>query len=222
MSSIIFVALAFVYQYRLTGILATSGVLAMIIGLAIQLNITNIFAGVAINIERPFRVGDWIMIHGRTPEIEEGVIGRVVDINWRTTRLVTADETEIVIPNGVISEKTITNFMAPDERCRFQLFFTLDQSHSPDEVIPVMKAAIAAVTGVEHDGPLDEPKTTVRVTETTENGIVYMVRFFLIPRLVSLPTATHTLNDSILGHLRAAGFKLAYAKRQILDSKTED
>ncbi|MBW2713381.1 MAG: mechanosensitive ion channel, partial [Deltaproteobacteria bacterium] len=215
-------ALAFVYHYRLTGILATSGVLAMIIGLAVQLNITNIFAGVAINIERPFRVGDWIMIHGRTPEPEESVIGRVVDINWRTTRLLTADETEIIIPNGVISEKTITNFMAPGERCRFQLFFTLDQSHPPEAVIPVMKAAIAAVTGVEHEGPLAEPEASVRVFETTENGIVYMVRYFLIPRLVSLPTATHTINDSILRHLRAAGFKLAYAKREILDSKTAD
>ncbi len=217
-----FGALAFVYQYRLTGILATSGVLAMIIGLAIQLNITNIFAGIAINLERPFRVGDWIMIHGRTPSREHGVIGRVVDINWRTTRLQTADETEIVIPNGVISEKTITNFMAPGERSRFELFFTLDQSHPPDEVIPVMKTAIKAVTGAEKRGPLAEPKPSVRVHQTIEDGIVYRVRFYLIPREVSIPKATHTINESILRHLHAAGLRLAYAKRQILGSETPE
>ena len=49
------------------------------------------------NLERPFRVGDWIMIHGRTPDPDASVIGMVIDINWRTTRLKTADDTVIVI-----------------------------------------------------------------------------------------------------------------------------
>ena len=131
----VFGAIAFVYDYRLTGLLATSGVVAMIIGLAVQLNITNIFAGVALNLERPFLIGDWVMIHGRTPDPDNGVIGQVIDINWRTTRLRTADDTEIVIPNGIISEKTITNFMHPNELSRFELDFTVDQAAKPERVI---------------------------------------------------------------------------------------
>jgi branched-chain amino acid transport system substrate-binding protein len=210
-----FGVVAFVYDYRLTGLLATSGVLAMVVGLAVQLNITNIFAGVALNLERPFRVGDWIMIHGRTPELEHGVIGMVVDINWRTTRLRTADDTEIVIPNGVISEKTITNFMSPGEMSRFELFFTVDQSVPPETVIPVIQGALTSVTGAEKGGPLAEPAPTTRIHRATENGIEYVVRYRLVPREVSPHKARHTINEAVIRSLRAAAIELAYPRRRI-------
>lgn len=207
--------IAFVYDYRLTGLLATSGVLAMIIGLAVQLNITNIFAGVALNLERPFRIGDWILIHGGSPDPDDGVIGRVVDINWRTTRLVTADDTEIVIPNGVISEKTITNFMSPQEMSRFELSFTVDQRVAPERVIAVMTEALRSVVGADKEGPLAEPAPSVRIRRATENGIEYVVRYRLIPREVSPQAGRHTVNAAIIRHLRDAGIELAYPRRRI-------
>ncbi len=215
-----FGVLAFAYDYKLTGLLATSGVLAMIIGLAVQLNITNIFAGVALNLERPFRVGDWIMIHGRTPNPENGVIGQVTDINWRTTRLKTAEETEIVVPNGVISEKTITNFMSPGEMSRFDIFFTIAHTEPPDRIIPILKQAVTAVLGAENDGPLAEPPPSVRVNRTTELGIEYMIRYRLIPRLVSLAKARHTINESVIRHLGAEGIELAHPRTEVISPKS--
>jgi potassium efflux system protein len=209
----IFGVIAFVYDYKLTGLLATSGVLAMILGLAVQINITNIFAGVALNLERPFRVGDWIMIHGRTPGVDDGVIGRVADINWRTTRLVTADDTEIVVPNGVISEKTITNFMSPGETSRFELFFTVDQAIPPEKVIKIIKTAVDSVSGSENLGPLRDPKPSVRIQRTSNQGIEYMIRYRLIPREVSPAKARHTINSAVLHALHAAGISLAYPRR---------
>ncbi|OQW95276.1 MAG: hypothetical protein BWK79_03015, partial [Beggiatoa sp. IS2] len=91
---------AFVYDQRLTSLLATSGVIAMIIGLAIQINISNIFSGIAINIEHPFRVGDWVTI-GKFEE------GRVLDVTWRTTRIMTRMGCVLSIPNSVASESII-------------------------------------------------------------------------------------------------------------------
>jgi len=205
-----FCIVAFVYDYRLTGLIATSGVVFMIIGLAVQLNITNLFAGVALNLERPFRVGDWIQIHGRTPDLEEGVIGRVTDINWRTTRLRTADDTEVVIPNGVISEKTITNFMAPGEMSRFELRFTIPPAWPPEMVIPIMQKGVDEVAGVDHAGPLGDPPPKIRINRTTERGIEYAVRYRLIPREVSPSEARHTINSAVLRHLRDAHIQLAY------------
>jgi branched-chain amino acid transport system substrate-binding protein len=209
----LFGVIAFVFDYRLTGLLATSGVLAMILGLAVQINITNIFAGVALNLERPFRVGDWIMIHGRTPDVDDGVIGKVTDVNWRTTRLQTADDTEIVIPNGIISEKTITNFMWPGETSRFELFFTVDQAIEPDRVIEVILAAVDSISGSENKGPLREPRPTVRINRTSEQGIEYVIRYRLIPREVSPAKARHTINAAVLHALHAAGISLAYPRR---------
>jgi potassium efflux system protein len=217
----VFGVIAFVYDYRLTGLLATSGVLAMIIGLAVQLNITNIFAGVALNLERPFRVGDWIMIHGRTPSPDNGVIGQVIDINWRTTRLCTTDNTEIVIPNGQISEKTITNFMHPSELSRFELDFVVDQSHSPDEVIALIKDALGSVLGSENKGPVADPAPSVRIKETTERGIVYQVRYRLIPREVSPAKGRHTINEAVLRSLREHGIELAYQRRDVYEHRVD-
>jgi branched-chain amino acid transport system substrate-binding protein len=211
-----FGVVAFVYDYRLTGLLATSGVLAMVIGLAVQLNITNMFAGVAINLERPFRVGDWVMIHGRTPDPEASVIGQVVDINWRTTRLQTADDTVIVIPNGVISEKTITNFNQPGEMSRFALSFTVDQAVPAETVIPLIERAVADVIGAEKGGPLADPPPKVRIHEATPNGIEYIVRYRIRPREVSPLQARHTVNESVLHHLRAAGIEIAVPRRRML------
>ena len=186
------------------------------IGLAVQLNITNVFAGVAINLERPFRVGDWVMIHGRTPDPEASVIGQVVDINWRTTRLQTADDTVIVIPNGVISEKTITNFNQPGEMSRFALSFTVDQVVPPETVIPVIERAVEDVIGAEKGGPLADPPPKVRIHEATSNGIEYIVRYRIRPREVSPLEARHTVNESVLHHLRAAGIEIAVPRRRML------
>jgi branched-chain amino acid transport system substrate-binding protein len=208
-----FGVVAFVYDYRLTGLLATSGVLAMIIGLAVQMNITNLFAGMALNLERPFRVGDWIMIHGRTPEPENGVIGKVIDINWRTTRLRTTDDTEILIPNGSISEKTITNFMWPHEMSRFELFFTIDQKHPADKVLEILRSALDEVTGPETIVPDPAPKARIR--RATELGVEYQIRYRLIPGLTSPAQGRHLVNESVLRHLREAGIELAYPKRRI-------
>ncbi len=208
-----FGVVAFVYDYTLTGLLATSGVLAMIIGLAVQLNITNLFAGVALNLERPFRVGDWIMVHGRTPDTENGVIGQVVDINWRTTRLRTADDTEIVIPNGAISEKTITNFMAPGEMSRFELVFRVDQEYPPEQVLEVIQGALDAITGPGR--VVAKPAPKVKIRGTTDSGIEYLVRYRLIPREVSPASGRHLVNASVLAALRRAGMELAYPRRRV-------
>jgi branched-chain amino acid transport system substrate-binding protein len=218
----IFGAVAFVYDYKLTGILATSGVMAMIIGLAVQLNITNLFAGVALNLERPFRVGDWVMIHGRTPDPSDSVTGKVIDINWRTTRLATADDTEIIIPNGIISEKTITNFMEPREASRFELTFTVDQSIPPERVIEVMDEGVAELLASEEKPFVSKPRPKVRISRVTENGLEYVVRYRLLPSQLSPNEGRHLVNEAMVRHLRNAGIELAYPRRLYQGRPPED
>lgn len=216
-----FGVVAFVYGHTMTGLLATSGVVAMIVGLAIQLNITNLFAGVALNLERPFAVGDWIMIHGRRPEPEDSVIGMVIDINWRTTRLRTTDGSVVVIPNGSISEKTITNFMRPGEASRFALSFTVDERVPTDTVIGVIREAVGEVTGVDRPGPVSDPAPSVRINRVTEMGIEYTVRYWIVPRQVSPHQARHIVNESVLRGLCDAGIGLAHPRRVYEKRTTE-
>lgn len=126
----IFGVVAFVFDQKLTSLLATSGLLAMIIGLAIQANIANIFSGIVLNIERPFKVGDWVMV--------DEMIGLVTDITWRTMRLKTRDGYHVSIPNGQVSEAIIQNYSTGD-MVRFSSEFFVPDRFSPE----VVEASIA-------------------------------------------------------------------------------
>jgi len=142
----IFGIVAFVFNQKLTSLLATSGMFAMIVGLAIQVNISNVFAGIAINLDRPFRTGDWVIIG----KFEEGI---VTDITWRATRLRTRNGCILSIPNSEASETAIHNFSYPDDS--YWQYFTVyvDPRHPPDRVKKILLDAALSVKAVLRDPP---------------------------------------------------------------------
>ncbi|MDM8558581.1 ABC transporter substrate-binding protein [Candidatus Parabeggiatoa sp. HSG14] len=99
----IFGIIGFVFDRPLTSLLATSGVLAMIIGLAVKMNLSNIFSGLALHLERPFCEGDLVKIG----LYNEGI---VEDINWRATRIRTRTGFLVTISNSVVAASDISNF----------------------------------------------------------------------------------------------------------------
>jgi branched-chain amino acid transport system substrate-binding protein len=136
----VFGVIAFVFDQRLTSLLATSGVIAMIIGLAIQINISNIFSGIALNLERPFAVGDWIKVAGQDE-------ARVIDMTWRTTRLLKRDNTVLNIPNSVAAESIVVNFHRPNRTYELWIYFHVDPRQPVKRVI---KIALDALRANEH------------------------------------------------------------------------
>jgi len=157
--------IAFVYGQALTSILATSGVIAMIIGLAIQINISNIFSGIAINIERPFRIGDWVKIG----EFDEG---EIVDITWRTTRLKTRAECILSIPNSMASETPILNFCYPDNVYWLWPTVYVHPIHPPSRVRKILLDALLSAGKV-----LKEPAPVVLFTGINEWAASYWIAF---------------------------------------------
>ncbi len=141
--------IAFVFDQHLTSLLATGGLLSLIIGLAVQANISNIFSGIVINMERPFNVGDWVKI-GDTDE------GRVVDITWRTTRVKVRNGYVVSIPNGQVSESQIHNFNSFDA-VRMEVPLFLDARYPINNVVEWMETGIANAPDI-----LDAPDREVR------------------------------------------------------------
>lgn len=129
----LFAIVAFVYNQKLTGLLATSGMLAMIVGLAIQMNLSNIFSGIALNLEHPFRVGDWV----RIGEHE----GQVIDVNWRATRLLTRVKHEISIPNTPVADSPIINYSSNDGETRQILKIGVHPVHDVAQVKALLISA---------------------------------------------------------------------------------
>ncbi len=202
---------AFVFDQRLTSLLATSGVIAMIIGLAIQINISNIFSGIAINMERPFRVGDWI----RIDDFKEG---KVVDINWRTTRIKTRDDTLLCIPNSKASESPIENFSYPDNG--YYKYFTIhvDPAHPPERVKKILLDAALSTDGVEKEPP---PSTrflglTAGMTGQSESWAANYLVSIYVKDYGEKFAHNEALWTNIWTHLRRAGIKHVIQRQEML------
>jgi small-conductance mechanosensitive channel/ABC-type branched-subunit amino acid transport system substrate-binding protein len=141
---------AVVLNQTLTSLLATSGVLAMIIGFAVQANIANIFSGIILNIERPFRVGDFIKINN--------VVGEVKDITWRTIRVEASDGQMVSLANSKVSEAFMENFsVAPNGIAGETMIYTPAEVE-PERVLPLIREALAEAPAIiGKDDPRLEP-----------------------------------------------------------------
>jgi small-conductance mechanosensitive channel/CRP-like cAMP-binding protein len=146
--------------------LTTSAVGAVVLGFALQDTLGNMFAGLAIQVEKPFRPGHWISVANY-----EGV---VAEITWRATKLRTKSGNFIILPNNIISKEAITNFSEPATSTRLSIEVSVSYDTPPNEV----KAAI-------HDALADDPvvlKTPgpdVVIADFGSSGLVYRVKFWV-------------------------------------------
>ncbi len=186
--------IAFVFDQKVTSLLATSGVLAMIFGLALQMNLSNVFSGIAINMERPFRMGDWIRVADYEP-------GKVVSITWRTTRIETLDQNIICIPNSVASDSTVENLSYPREAYRSEQMVHVDPGAKPEWVEKILYDAVISATGIMRD-----PAPSVVFQGVKDWSACYAVRFFCEDYEQSIPVAGEVWRD-IVRILRFAGFE---------------
>jgi len=202
---------ATVFDRSITGILATSGVASVIIGLALRNVILDMFIGLAIHVERPFKIGDWIQIHRNRRETH--VVAKVIEINWRTTRLKTTENNMIVIPNNVIGTSIITNYMEPKPHFRIDLPFTIDFEIPADRASRILEAGIRAIAG--QHGILEAPEPEVRLKEATLEGQLFEVRYFILPAHISPNESRDLVNRSVLDHLTRSGIAPSKPKEQV-------
>jgi small-conductance mechanosensitive channel len=97
------------FNISITPFLTTLGISGIVLGLALQNTFANFFAGIHLISDKPIRVGDFI-------EVDGGVSGYVMDIGWRSTRIMKMSNNVIIIPNAKIAESVITNNSLPDNR----------------------------------------------------------------------------------------------------------
>jgi len=126
-----------VLKQPISALLATSGVLAIVLGLALQNTLADVFSGLAINIERSFGAGDWITMN-------DNVEGQIIEIDWRATQIRTFSNDMIVIPNSVISKAVVTNHRKLNEPYLCSLSLNVDSSVSPARVITALQSAASA------------------------------------------------------------------------------
>ena len=147
-------------------VMATTAVGAVIIGLALQDTLGNLFAGLAIQIEKPFRVGDWVTIGGQD--------GLVSEITWRATKMRTKAGNFVVVPNSVLARDTIMNYCEPTRSLRLEVEVGVTYDAPPNVVKGVIADAIRDASLLSRERALE-----VLLVNFGDSALIYRVRFWI-------------------------------------------
>lgn len=158
--------LATVWNADLAGLVTALGVSSIVIGLALQDTLGSVMSGIALLFERPFTVGDRLELNG--------VVGQVIDINWRAVRLLTLEQEMVVIPHKLISDSMIRNFTQPNRIHAERIRIGFSYNDPPNLARQVLKS-----TALETKGILLEPEPQVFTLNYDDSAVSYEVKFFI-------------------------------------------
>ena len=164
--SALFIIIGGVYGHSIEGVVFGSTVVVGIVGFAMQDLLGNIIAGIALEIGKPFKPGDWLKVEGQHAE--------VIEVNWRSTRLRTNDHIYLDIPNKTIVGATITNLTYPTRQHAIRLSVGFEYGTPPNLVKDIVGRAAAAV-----DGVLAAPLPKVYLKDFGDSAVIYEIKFWL-------------------------------------------
>ena len=185
-----------VFAVPVGGLIATSGVIAVVIGLALQSTLSDVFSGIAIDIERPYRAGDVLSVEG-------GVEGRVREVNWRSTLIATVNGDIAVVPNSVMAKARLVNHNLPAPVRRVTVEVRLDPRVMPERCRAALDAAVQACRLI-----LVEPAPVVAQTALRGDGAVYEIAFS-VSGVETLGQARTEMLAQVQRHLLHAAIPLA-------------
>ncbi|MEI7672827.1 MAG: mechanosensitive ion channel domain-containing protein, partial [Deltaproteobacteria bacterium] len=205
-----------VLKKDLTVLWAASGVVTLVLGMALREMIQDVFSGLALNIDRPVQIGDCIQLHKSGDALIEG---RVLEISWRSVRIKNREGYEIIVPNSRFAISTLTNFSRPNRYFNYISLLYLDSRIPHERALRVLTAA-ALETAAELALPgTTPPKVKIR-SLTNPLGVEYGV--YMPVTWEERSRARTLIHKRILHHLAAAGIPLARPKQEEFLSPASD
>ena len=155
-----------VWNVDITGLFAALGVTSIVVSVALQDTLSGLASGFLLISDRPFSPGDWI----RADDVE----GRVLDMNWRSSRIRDRNGDLIVMPNSVLAGATIFNFSQPARLHRVTVDLQVAYSNPPTRAKEMLLAAARATEGV-----LDDPAPSIRVKQIDDPLMGYQAQLWI-------------------------------------------
>jgi small-conductance mechanosensitive channel/CRP-like cAMP-binding protein len=200
------VVLISVLALPIGGLLATSGVLAIVLGLALQNTLADVFAGIAFGIEAPFNVGDRISLGDKTE-------GTVVQMNWRSIRILTDGDDVAIVPNSVVAKSDIVNRSFPTRVSSAFIELSCPATSSPERVIDTLQQATLLCPTI-----VPVPPSSAALTRLGSAECRYRVNFS-----VSDTEHLSTTKDQLFRHARRQlHYSGLYFPSAAQDSRTPD
>lgn len=158
------IVLSTVWGADLGGFLTALGVGSLVLGLALQDSLGNIFSGVALLFEQPIRLGDWVDIGGNK--------GKVVEVNWRAVHLLTGDEDLVVVPNAELGKSSFINMSRPVDTYIKSIHINFSLQDPPNHVKEVLESTAKEIKGI-----LMEPPPKAKLESFNDSSISYVLEF---------------------------------------------
>ena len=191
------------WNINVTGWLASAGVVGIAVGFAAKDTLANLFSGVFILADAPYKLGDYVML-------DNGLRGKVTDIGIRSTRVLTRDDIEVTVPNAVIANSKIVNESGgphPKERVRCKV--GVAYGSDVDQVEEVLLAAAGSVPEI-----VSEPARRVRFRRFGDSGLEFeLLGWIAEPEKRGF--ALHRLHRAVYQHLTEAGIEIPYPKQDV-------
>jgi small-conductance mechanosensitive channel/CRP-like cAMP-binding protein len=154
------------FGWPIDEVLTAGGVLSIVLGLALQESLGNLFSGLMMQASPPFAIGDYIS----TGEVE----GRVTDMTWRAVTIHTNEDNYVIVPNGNIAKQNIINYEAPTHATARIIKVGLEYDLPPCDAVDVLQLAAR-----ETDGVLSNPAPIALLLDFADSSIVYGVKFWI-------------------------------------------
>lgn len=198
----VFAIAAYVLDLPVQGLLATSGVLAIILGLALQSTLSDLFSGIVLDFSRPYVPGDVVNFEG-------SAAGRVIEMNWRATHILTERRDLAIIPNSTIAKSRITNISSPSTIHGVSITVQLDAGTQPALGREAIEHALLNCRAI-----CVTPPPSVAIKTITASAIEFEVTFF-VEGLTAATATQNELFDLIYRHAVASGLSLAPAPNSL-------
>jgi len=200
---------SYVFSLPVGTIVATSGVFAIVLGLALQSTLSDVFSGIALNLGRPITVGDWVAL-------DENVQGRVLETNWRSTQLLNGSNDLIVVPNSLLAKSRITNLSGPDSTHGASLKVRFFPNRPPRSILEAMDRVLLSSNSV-----LKSPAPSAAICGMDGDSIEIELSF-RVQDLSRVPKARNELFDLVFRHAESAGLQLAKSGNSVAIDVRQD
>jgi len=198
------VIISVVFEQSVTGLFAASGIIGLVLGVALRDMIADFFSGIALNLERSFAVGDRVQLEGTD------LTGDIVEINWRATVIKNFTGNNLIIPNSRMARMRVENYHKPEKAHYNWHFLTLDFEVPIERAERVMLAALKEA--VMPFGVTESPIARVRLPN--DRGMEYIVVYQVLEYRFRGRMRAAVMR-SIMKHFTIAGIRPVYPQRYI-------
>lgn len=185
-------------------LLTTSALLTAVVGLALQDTLGNLVSGLALQLQRPFEVGDWIQFEADTRSI-----GQVTEVNWRATTVMTTDLVELIVPNATLAKASVRNYSRPSKVSRRSVTVQGPYGVPPHRVQEAILRTLETTPNV-----MSDPAPWVQTREFADSGVEYMV-FFFTDNFAAREHTDGLVRDRVWYALSRAGIGIPFPIRTV-------